>query len=120
MDSFSDMVAARKATIVAGVAVAVGSLMAWITTALGSIEGTVGDGKLTLAAGLAVAVAAWARWTPKARGVYAVVAGFVGFVAINAWSNIAEAGADAGAGLYVVVLAAAATAIASIRGILSD
>ena len=107
--------------VLGGVAMAIGSVGPWVTSAFASVSGTHGDGKLTLVAAVAAIAFAVLMGTRKG-GILSVVMTTLaalagGFVGVNDVQSVNDKlqGLDGiatiGWGLYVVIAGAGLTAI---------
>lgn len=112
-------------TIVGGIAIAIGSLLPWVTAqhifGSTSFAGTDGDGLLTLVVGAIVALLAWLR-LDSSGGQAGVLIGCVltGIIGLGVVANtIGGSGSDVvlssvGPGLYVVLIGAALATAATL------
>lgn len=118
--------ATRWSMIVAGILMAVGSFLPWVSAGLLSLAGIEGDGVFTLIAGVIVAVIGIANRPKRVRAWVVVVASsFGGWIVIQVGSNfdLQSAGSGSllepaiGTGLFVSGLGALIGAIAGLAAI---
>lgn len=117
-------------TIVSGGAIAVGSLLPWVTAThmfgRTSLAGTDGDGVFTLIIGVTVALLAWLRFD-SSGGQAGVLIGcaLAGIIGMNVLGNLSDSSSQhvlssVGAGLYIMLIGAGLAAAATVAHMRSD
>lgn len=114
--ALSDLAVSEAVGFAALALVVVGSLGPWVSTFVGSVSGTSGDGVITIGLAIGAAVLSWASWTRAAILACVIAAAVAGYDAVNISKTVGSSAlVHAGWGVYLTCAAAIVAAIAFYR-----